>query len=503
MKKIFTLFLSACALFSTMNAEEVTYDFSSSIPSGWSCSVEPNGFEKTGSERGAQFTKSSVLTLSGSKGISKVVVTCSANIDKKNTIAVSVNGTQFGTTAVLAKEANVEKTFTGTATDGDLVLTLTRGDKSIYIKKVVVTCTEAGNTGGGGTNNDDELGKDLDPEYVYADIVKVVAPTDEFYNKPYTFIQNNIEIKCSKTTHMDGYFSCAANETMSITATQPIVAITINGMVKKNFEATVNNGTLYYASSEETEITQDPVIYIGDINEKSVTLTCLKQLQCKEVTLYFKEAPELDLDELFGEGGGEGYSYKYESTEVQTLTPEFDELGILAFNVEMSEEETLPFVNMYFENANQDKELLLQFIAEFDANTGVTPGVYPIDTLLAVGHIVASCGGDEDNDYPSYLITDYREDDEYAYWNSFYLVSGTVTVAADPDGVKVVVDAKSYYGSTIQTTYVGPFVDYTSAIENISVDGQNKQDNKVLTTNGKFYIQRGNLRYNAQGLLVR
>ena len=502
MKKIFTLFLSACALFSTMNAEEVTYDFSTSIPSGWSCSVEPNGFEKTGSERGAQFSKSSVLTLSGSKGISKVVVTCSANIDKKNTIAVSVNGTQFGTTAVLAKEANVEKTFTGTATDGDLVLTLTRGDKSIYIKKVVVTCTEAGNTGGGGTNNDDELGKDLDPDYVYTDIVNVVAPTDEFYNQPCTFTQNNIEVKCSKSTHKDGYFSCAAGETMSITATQPFVALAINGTVKKNFDAESNVGDIYFVYDSEEEVSQDPVLYIEEVNAKSVTITCVKQLQCKEITLYFKEAPELDLDELFGdEGGDEGYTYKYESTEVQTLTPEFDELDIVAFNVEMSEEVTLPFVNMYFES--EDKELLLQFIAEFDATTGVTPGVYPIDTLLAIGHIVASCGGDEDNDYPSYLITDYREDDEYAYWNSFYLVSGTVTVAADPAGVKVVVDAKSYYGSTIQTTYVGPFVDYTSAIENISVDGQNKQDNKVLTTDGKFYIQRGDLRYNAQGLLVR
>lgn len=498
MKKLFTLFLSAFALFSTMNAEEVTYDFSTSIPSGWSCSVEPNGFEKTGSERGAQFTKSSVLTLSGSKGISKVVVTCSANIDKKNTIAVSVNGTQFGTTAVLAKEANVEKTFSGAATDGDLVLTLTRSEKSIYIKKVVVTCTEAGNTGGG-TNDDDQLGKDLDPEYVYADIVKVVAPTDEFYNKPYTFIQNNIEIKCSKTTHMDGYFSCAANETMSITATQPIVAITINGMVKKNFEATVNNGTLYYASSEETEITQDPVIYIGDINEKSVTLTCLKQLQCKEVTLYFKEAPELDLDALFGEGGDEVYTYKWESTTPVAWTPSFEELDIVHFNVDYSEELSFPFVNMYFEN--DDQELCLQFIAEYDAQTGVTPGTYTVDTLVTVGTVVASPGGDDYQDYPSYLITDYQEDEEDAYWNSFYITSGTVTVAADPAGVKIVVDVKSHFGSTIKTTYVGPFVDYSTAIDTIAADKAAK--NGKYIANGKLYIQRGNLRYNAQGLLVR
>lgn len=497
MKKIFTLFLSAFALFCTMNAEEVTYDFSSSIPNGWTSSVNPNGFEKTGSARGAQFTQNATLTLSGSKGISKVVVTCSANTDK-NTLGVTVNGTAFGQTEKLAKEANVEKTFEGAATDGDLVLTLTRSEKSIYIKKVVVTCTEAGNTGGG-TNDDDELGKDLDPNYVYTDVVKVVAPTDVFYNKPYTFIQNNIEIKCSKTTHMDGYFSCAANETMSITATQPIVAITINGMVKKNFEATVNNGTLYYASSEDTEITQDPVIYIGDINEKSVTLTCLKQLQCKEVTLYFKEAPELDLDALFGEGGDEVYTYKWESTTPVAWTPSFEELDIVHFNVDYSEELSFPFVNMYFEN--DDQELCLQFIAEYDAQTGVTPGTYTVDTLVTVGTVVASPGGDDYQDYPSYLITDYQEDEEGAYWNSFYITSGTVTVAADPAGVKIVVDVKSHFGSTIKTTYVGQFVDYSTAIDTIAADKAAK--NGKYIANGKFYIQRGNLRYNAQGLLVR
>jgi hypothetical protein len=500
MQKIFTLFLSAFALFCTMNAEEVTYDFSSSIPNGWTSSVNPNGFEQTSPARGAQFTQSATLTLTGAKGISKVVVTCSANTDK-NTLGVTVNGTAFGQTEKLAKEADVEKTFEGTATDGDLVLTLTRSEKSIYIKKVVVTCTEAGNTGG---NDDDQLGKDLDPEYVYADIVKVVAPTDVIYKEPCTFVQNNVEVKCTKSTHTDGYFSCLAGERISFTATQPIVAITINGMVKKNFEATVNNGTLYYASSEETEITQDPVIYIGDINEKSVTLTCLKQLQCKEVTLYFKEAPELDLDSLFGGmGGDEIYTYDYESKEVQTLTPAFDELGIVPFQVQMSEEETLPFVNMFFENEEQDKELCLQFIADFDANTVVAPGVYPIDNTLEVGHIVASPGGDEFDDYPSYLLTDYVDMGEYQDWNIFYLVSGTVTVSTDPAGVKVVVDAKSYFGSTIKVTYVGPFIDYTAvdAIDTIAADKDSK--NGKYIANGKFYIQKGNLRYNAQGLLVR
>ncbi|MBP5346896.1 MAG: hypothetical protein J6Y99_11855 [Bacteroidales bacterium] len=501
MKKIFTLFLSAFALFSTMNAEEVIFDFSTEIPTGWTSSPEPKGFEKTGSARGAQYTGNATLTLTGAKGVSKVVVICSTNLAGQNTLSTYVGETQFGKTETLPKENDMEKTFTGSSSDGDIRLVITRKDKSIYIKKVVVTCDEIVINGGGGESDDEDL---LDENYTYGDTVSIKVPSNEvIYNKKYQFIQNNILIKCTKGTHQDGYFSCAAGEALSIYATRPILAVSINGMVKKAFEAKCDAGKLYFAYDDLSEVTQSPVLYIDSVNAKSVTITCDKQIQCQEIIVYFTATPDLDLEELFGEeGGDEGYTYKYESTEVQTLTPEFDELDIVAFNVEMSEEVTLPFVNMYFES--EDKELLLQFIAEFDANTGVTPGVYPIDTLLAVGHIVASCGGDEDNDYPSYLITDYREDDEYAYWNSFYLVSGIVTVAADPAGVKVVVDAKSYFGSTIQMTYVGPFIDYSSTIENITADpAQDKQNNKVLTTDGKFYIQRGNLRYNAQGLLVR
>ena len=76
-----------------------------------------------------------------------------------------------------------------------------------------------------------------------------------------------------------------------------------------------------------------------------------------------------------------------------------------------------------------------------------------------------------------------------------------MTVAADPAGVKIVVDVKSHFGSTIKTTYVGPFVDYSTAIDTIAADKAAK--NGKYIANGKLYIQRGNLRYNAQGLLVR
>lgn len=502
MKKIFSLLLCAFALFSTMNAEEITYDFSSSIPNGWTASANPNGFETTGSARGAQFTQNATLTLSGSKGISKVVITCSSNVADKNTIAVKVNGTTFGKTETLAKETDVDKTFTGTATDGDLVITLTRGDKSVWIKQIVVTCTEGGNTGGDDNNN--ELGKDLDPNYVYPDIVKITAPTDQFYNQPCTFVQKNVEIKCSKSTHQNGYFSCAAGETMSITATQPFVALTINGTVKKNFEASANNGSISYVYNEEEEVTQNPVIFIDQINANTVTLSCLKQVQCTEITIYFKEAPELDLDALFGEDEEEElYSYEWESTTPVALTPTFDELGFEYYDVEFTEELSIPFVDMYLDN--DDEELVLQFIAEHDPLTGVAPGTYPISSELDMNVVVASVGGDEFNDYPSILISDFDVvDGETQYSTVFYLVSGTVTVSADPAGVKVVVDALTHFGSTIKTTYVGPMIDYNEveAIDTVVADAPASKNGKFIR-NGKLYIERDGRLFNALGVNVR
>ena len=71
-------------------ASEVTYDFTSSIPAGWTASAKPNGFETTGTSRGTQFTTSATLTLAGVKNVTKVVVTCSSNIDSGNSLGVSV-----------------------------------------------------------------------------------------------------------------------------------------------------------------------------------------------------------------------------------------------------------------------------------------------------------------------------------------------------------------------------------------------------------------------------
>ena len=497
MKRFFSLFMGFVMLLNMAQAEEITYDFSTSIPSVWTSNPAPRGFEANNYERGAQFQKSTKLTLSGAKGISKVVVICSSNdADSKNSISVSVNGTQFGKVEMLAKENNVEKTFEGEATDGDLVINIAYSKKSVWIKQVVVTCSE-----GVANVDDDETGKTLDPDFVYGDSVKIIAPDDEFFKEACTFVQNNVEVKCSKSTHKDGYFSCLAGERITFTATQPIVAIAINGTVKKNFEAEASAGNLYAAYDSFDEVTHNPVLVIDEINDKSVTISCKVQLQCTEVTLYFKEAPKWDFETLFEGEEEEVYTYENESQEPKTWDLAFDEARYTAY----SEENGLPFIQLFF--GTPKEYLYLEAYANYDEETGIAPGTYPIDNEVALGHVIASPGVDSwliEN--PSYLTTDYEETEEDYTYNIFFIVSGTLTVARDEMGVKMELDAKSYYGSTIHATYVGPIYNtqggVVDGIDNLSVAPAKANQGKYIR-NGQFCIERNGRKYNALGVSIR
>ena len=513
MKRIFSLIMGLVMLLNMAQAEEITYDFSASTPKGWTANPAPTGYEVSNYERGAQFQKSSTLTLSGSKGISKVVVTCSSNVgEDKNSISVFVNGTQFGKVEMLAKEALVNKTFEGPATDGDLVINIVNGKKSVWIKQVVVTCTEGanvggddgGNTGEGGETDDDEESL-LDPNYEYGDSAKVVAPSDQFYNQPCTFVQNNIEVKCRKSTHLDGYFSCPAGEKITFTATQPILALAINGSVKKDFSATVDNGDIHFNYDPWEELAQDPIVYINNINEKSVTLSCDKQLRCKEVIVYFKEEPQLDFKELFGED--EDDPFARESTTPVTLTPAYDYAYAVEFNEEVSKDESIHYVTIYLYNEDEDQQMGLQFIADLDNFTGVPAGTYPIEASTNKGIVVASAGYDGFLDATSYVWTDVTSDDEGKQdWKSYYLASGTVTVglADDPDFIRIAVAAKTHFGSTVDCVYLGSLDVYgnTDAIETIAADKAAGNQGKYFR-NGQFCIERNGRKYNVLGVSVR
>lgn len=502
MKRIFALLLCAVTVLNCVIAKEITYDFSSKIPTGWSSDVAPNGYETTNLSRGTQFTKSAILTLKGTKNVSKVVITCSSNTDK-NSMSVTVNGTVLGKAITLSKENNVEKTFEGATLSGDLTLNLTRAEKSIYIKTIVVTCEdiEGGNDDGGNTGGGNDDSNKLDPNYTYAEPTVVTVSGQTGSNIAYSFVQNNILVECSLGGQTFEYFGCNAGSNITFTATQEIVAIAIDGYVKKEFDAEVNIGDLYFASDDEDYVEQDPVLYIEDINAKSVTISCVKQMRCYNVKFYFKEAPELDLEELFGGNGGWDdldFTFEYEPTAKTTTNITFEE----AYYANYSEAgDPIPMTDLYFVSDEHEMELIIY--ADMSNETMVTPGTYAIDTVYAKNHVMASIGySDYFGAMPSYVITDFEQYDGEWYWNTIYhLVGGTVTISKDPAGMKMVMNATSYNGSTINATFVGKPISDDTAITDVK--GNNLKTEGKFIQNGQLYIQKGAGRYNAAGISIK
>lgn len=489
MKNLFSilslLILSLVASISAQ-AEDIVYDFSSAIPNGWTSSVTPNDFEA----RGAQFIASGTLTLKGVKDASKVVVLCSCNnaTEGQNTISVSVAGKDWGTEQ-LKKETDVEKTFSGATASGDLVLSLTRGAKSIYIKTVTVTCGEGGQGGGGGGEGEGGGGEttpDLDPNYTYSEPTSVTSPGEQGSNINYEFVKNNVKVTCTTGALYNNYFGCNAENSITFTATKPIKGISINGYVKKGFEAEATSGNISYASDPETEVEANPVLILTDVNAKSVTINCLKQLRCYEVSVYFENNPDGDIDDG---GDDEGdYNYDYEPDEATTLNITFDELEYADY----SDYFEYAYTDLYF--VSEDYEMELAVFSPSVSGTALAPGTYQITSDYAEGTVQASPGGDDMYDYPAYIAANFFEEDgEWYYENAYYIVSGTLTVAADPAGVKMTLNGKTYKGSTVNATFVGNPVNYNeeegiaTAKTDDSVPGIVKQirSNQIIIRQGQ------------------
>ena len=189
-----------------------------------------------------------------------------------------------------------------------------------------------------------------------------------------------------------------------------------------------------------------------------------------------------------GEGGSEGtYTYDYEPTEQTAINMTFpyvyyedytaDE-GIVYFGLSDAEDinDASNWAEFYF------------FASAFD--TKIPAGTYPINDSGEEGTVQASPGGDDESDIPSYLGVPA---DEEGYYNPYYFVSGTVTVAEDGS---IVVNAVSYNGSTITLTYTAS---QGEGIEETLAEGKAV---KVLR-NGQVVILKGDKAFNTMGQIVR
>ena len=144
---------------------------------------------------------------------------------------------------------------------------------------------------------------DLEAEYTYTEPTTVHVPDTQFFKNEYAFVDNNILVHCSQgsiikaTDSTEAYFNCNADNQLRFTATQAIKGIAITGYVRKAFSATCDKGTIEYLSDADSDIDNERVLIIRDINDKSVTINCAKQIRCYEVKVYFNDNPALTDDE--------------------------------------------------------------------------------------------------------------------------------------------------------------------------------------------------------------
>lgn len=167
------------------------------------------------------------------------------------------------------------------------------------IKKLVVN--------GAAINPDDEkpaeptllpTEADLKTDFEYTEPVIVNVPDTVIAKKEYAFIDNNILVHCTQgsiikaTDTTFAYFNCNANYEITFTATENIKGIAIDGFVRKAFNATCDHGSITYLTNPDSDEEGSPALVIQNVNAKSVTLSCPKQLRCYELRVYFKENPE-------------------------------------------------------------------------------------------------------------------------------------------------------------------------------------------------------------------
>ena len=154
----------------------------------------------------------------------------------------------------------------------------------------------------------------LDPDYVYGEPTSVTVPGTTVQGAEYSFICNNIQVDCTKGAVNENFFSAHAGYKITFSATQPIKGLVINGAVKKDFEATVNHGNISFLSPNADYVVTNPVVVITDIDDYSVTLTCVKQLRCYEVEVYFYANPEATV-EGGTIGGGDTVDLTFDSAD--------------------------------------------------------------------------------------------------------------------------------------------------------------------------------------------
>ena len=317
MKKLFTLILGlVCTLYAT--AATFTFTSAESVTQttdGYTVKIEKGSGNNAPAyyDNGLRLYASNTITISGTN-LTNIELTFSMQGSKAYADLTANQGSLVSGGASTSQTDLKTDTWTGNATS--VTFTLGASGQRL-INKIVVNGdgSEGGNTGGGNENPSGPTDPDspsLNPDYNYAEPTVVKVPSITVQGAEYTFIDNNIEVSCTKGAITDSYFSAHAGFAMTFTATKNIKGIVINGFVKKDFTATADHGKISYLTpSEDKEA--NPVVVITDVNSKSVTIDCVKQLRCYNVEVYFDENPEATVSGA--PGSGEEITLNFDSAD--------------------------------------------------------------------------------------------------------------------------------------------------------------------------------------------
>ena len=326
----------------------------------------------------------------------------------------------------------------------------------------------------------------LDPNYVYTEPTVVTNCVEIGSNLTnYSFICNNVQVNVTKGARYADYFGVNAGESVTFTTTQPMKAIVVNGFIKKDFDATASVGEIVYADASEAEVTAEQVLAVTNINATTLTINCVKQLRCYSVSIYFSSIPEISIEEE-----EDDYSFEWEPEEATTINLTFTDLDVL----DMTENLGYACTSLYLSNDDYEMSLSV-FTSTIEGETILPVGTYPINDSYEDNTVMASPGGYEDYDFPSYLITgfEYNEaSNSWSYNTVYYLASGTMEVIGMEGGVQLEIHATTHFGSTVNATYIH------SAGEAVEIVTTDSQTSKSLR-NGQLLLQRGEATYTILG----
>lgn len=313
---------------------------------------------------------------------------------------------------------------------------------------------------GPGTNpGTPDTPSELNPDFVYPEPTKVTVPATTVQGDAYSFISNNVLVSCTKGAITDSYFSAHAGFDLTFTATRPIKGIVIDGMVKKGFEATVNHGKISYLTPEDADTDANPCVVISDIDAESVTISCVKQLRCYSVEVYFDENPQATVS---GGSIGGGEEIPFHCTLADAVyEKEFSELvGEVNYSIFLGGDEPFPYFSLDI----------------YPEAEGKIAGNYSWDALNLGDYTYYQWGEGEDD----YLWAVGGEV-SIAQEGEFYTITGSVTLE---NGNTYILDFKGSVSFFTDDEYYGGGDD-DSAVEKVEYRTSEESDGPAYDLQGR------------------